>query len=100
MERILLGRVSSGPGSRFLYVKFLTYKHSVRFYRDDIMLTLQIVPGEIVPGKNMHSHVNPGSKAPLPGKRPLPPPILTVNISQLEHTMISIEQHINRYFGG
>ena len=75
MEIIFLGRVSSGPGSRYLYVKFLTYKHSVRLSRDDIMLTWQIVPGEIVPDRNMHYHVNPGSTAPCPGKHPVPPTI-------------------------
>ena len=33
--------------------EFLSYKHSVPLCRDDIMLTLQIVPGEIVPGINI-----------------------------------------------
>ena len=33
--------------------QFLSYKHSVPLCRDDIMLTLQIVPGEIVPGRNI-----------------------------------------------
>ena len=31
--------------------QFLSYKHSVPLCRDNIMLTLQIVPGEIVPGE-------------------------------------------------
>ena len=47
MERILPGRFSSRPGKAG---QFLSYKHSVPLCRDDIMLTLQIVPGEIVPG--------------------------------------------------
>ena len=33
--------------------QFLSCKHSVPLYRDDIMLTLQIVPGEIVPGRKI-----------------------------------------------
>ena len=33
--------------------QFLSYKRSVPLCRDDIMLTLQIVPGEIVPGRNI-----------------------------------------------
>ena len=33
--------------------QFLSYKHSVPLCRDDIMLTLQIVPGEIVSGRNI-----------------------------------------------
>ena len=33
--------------------QFLSYKHSVPLCRDDIMLSLQIVPGEIVPGRNI-----------------------------------------------
>ena len=33
--------------------QFLSYKHSVPLCRDDIMLTLQIVLGEIVPGRNI-----------------------------------------------
>ena len=50
MERILPGRFSSRPGKTG---QFLSYKHSVPLCRDDIMLTLQIVPGEIVPGRNI-----------------------------------------------
>ena len=50
MERILPGRFSSRPGKAG---QFLSYKHSVPLCRDDIMLTLQIVPGEIVPGRNI-----------------------------------------------
>ena len=34
----------------FIWKEFLSYKHIVPLCRDDIMLTLQIVPGEIVPG--------------------------------------------------
>ena len=33
--------------------QFLSYKHFVPLCRDDIMLTLQIVPGEIFPGRNI-----------------------------------------------
>ena len=33
--------------------QFLSYKHSAPPCRDDIMLSLQIVPGEIVPGRNI-----------------------------------------------
>ena len=33
--------------------QFLSYKRSVPLCQDDIMLTLQIVPGEIVPGGNI-----------------------------------------------
>ena len=33
--------------------QFLSCKHSVPLCRDDIMLTLQIVLGEIVPGRNI-----------------------------------------------
>ena len=33
--------------------QFLSYKRSVPLCRDDIMLTLQIIPGEIVPGRNI-----------------------------------------------
>ena len=37
----------------FIWKEFLSYKHIVPLCRDDIMLTLQIVPGEIVPGRNI-----------------------------------------------
>ena len=50
MERILPGCFSSRPGKAG---QFLSYKHSVPLRRDDIMLTLQIVPGEIVQGRNI-----------------------------------------------
>ena len=64
MERILPGCFSSRPskvhgitvrstGIPTKAGQFLSYKHSVPLRRDDIMLTLQIVPGEIVPGRNI-----------------------------------------------
>ena len=34
-------------------VKFLSCNHSVSLCRDDIMKTLQSVPGEIIPGKKI-----------------------------------------------
>ena len=33
--------------------QFLSYKHFLPLCRDDIMLILRIVPGEIVPGRNI-----------------------------------------------
>ena len=63
MGRILPGHFSSpfrqtgipvrSTGTLAKVGQFLSCKHSVPLCRDDIMLTLQIVPGEIVPGRNI-----------------------------------------------
>ena len=63
MERMLTGtffvpfrqsgipvRSTGIPGKA---AQFLSCKHSVPLCRGDMMLTLQIVPGEIVPGRNI-----------------------------------------------
>ena len=50
MERMLPVRSTGIPAK---VGQFLSYKHSIPLYWDDIMLTLQIVPGEIAPGRNI-----------------------------------------------
>ena len=56
MERIFLGRFSSHSckaGSQQKSAQFLAYKHTVPLCRDDIILSLEIVPGEIVHVRNI-----------------------------------------------
>ena len=56
---------------------FLSYKHSIPLCRDDIMLRLQIVPGEIVRDGVFagNENVSTFSKPSRPGKHPVPPTI-------------------------